>query len=124
LRISTGGSIQAVMEDEPRGNRRVGEAMTLQIELTAEQEARLAAAARQRGVAPAELAQELLTEHLPQIVSVNAENSGSRKRDPELAARVRSIRGKYAHVGATTEDLHRERQAERQQDERQRRDGR
>ena len=36
--------------------------MTLTIELTPEQEARLAAAAETRGLAPAELVQELLTE--------------------------------------------------------------
>ena len=39
--------------------------MTLTIELTPEQESRLAAVARQKGLAPAQLAQRLVTEHLP-----------------------------------------------------------
>jgi hypothetical protein len=40
------------------------------------------------------------------------------ERDPELVARVKSIRGKYAHLGVTTEDLHRERQADKEKEER------
>ena len=92
--------------------------MSLTIELTAEQEARLAAAARDRGLAPAELAQKLLTEQLPELAGVNGERPGSPERDPELLARVRSIRGKYAYLGVTTEELHRERQADKEREER------
>ena len=40
--------------------------MTLTIELTLEQESRLAAVARSRGLAPAELAKRLVTERLPE----------------------------------------------------------
>lgn len=91
--------------------------MTLHIELTPEQEARLAAAARQRGLDPVALARELLAESLPELPSpVNGDGAGGKKRDPELVARIRSIRGKYAHVGATTEDLHQERQADKERD--------
>src|SRR5215213_3676972 len=39
--------------------------MSLVINLTPTEEARLAAAAQQRGLAPAELARQLVTEHLP-----------------------------------------------------------
>jgi hypothetical protein len=39
--------------------------MTLTIELTPTEEARLTAAARQAGLAPTELARKLVTEHLP-----------------------------------------------------------
>ena len=41
--------------------------MTLTIELNPEEGARLAAAARQEGVAPADLARKLVTEHLPPV---------------------------------------------------------
>jgi hypothetical protein len=88
--------------------------MRLTIELTPEQEARLTAAAQQRGLGPAELAQELLTVHLPELTPVNGDPSGATERDPELVARVGAIRGKYAHLGVTTEDLRRERQADRE----------
>lgn len=39
--------------------------MTLTIDLTPDEEARLAAVARQRGVVPRECARQLLAEHLP-----------------------------------------------------------
>jgi hypothetical protein len=41
--------------------------MTLTIELTPEEEARLQAAAREQGLEPAECAHRLLTEHLPAV---------------------------------------------------------
>jgi hypothetical protein len=53
--------------------------MTLTIELNAEEEARLAEAARQEGVAPAELARKLVTEHLPAL------SKGGEEQDPTLA---------------------------------------
>jgi hypothetical protein len=43
--------------------------MTLQIELTPEEEARLTAAAQEQGVDPAECARRVLSEHLPPIDS-------------------------------------------------------
>ena len=96
--------------------------MTLTIQLTPEQEARLAAAAEERGLAPTELVQELLTEQLPRLTPVARQRPQNMERDPALVARVRRVRGKYAGVGATTEDLHRERRAENVRDERQRGD--
>lgn len=53
--------------------------MTLTIDLTPEEEARLIAAARQKGVAPQECARQLLTEHLPSLALRRAE------ADPTLA---------------------------------------
>jgi hypothetical protein len=41
--------------------------MTLTIELTPEQEARLTAAARQEGVSPADLASRLVVDHIPTL---------------------------------------------------------
>jgi ribosome-binding protein aMBF1 (putative translation factor) len=53
-----------------------GACMTLKIELTATEEARLVAAAQQEGMQPAELARKLVTDHLPQPAKGN---------DPTLA---------------------------------------
>jgi hypothetical protein len=39
--------------------------------------------------------------------------SHEKAQDPELPARVRSVRGKYAHLGVSTEDLHQERRGDR-----------
>jgi len=88
--------------------------MTLRIELTAQQEARLVAAAREEGLAPAELAQRLLADRLPAVPVVNGGAREGTSDDAERGARVRSIRGKYAGVGVTSEDLRRERQADEQ----------
>src|SRR5262245_28646359 len=52
--------------------------MALTIELTREEEERLSKAARQKGVAPAELARNLVTEHLPPLVE-------NEQEDPTLA---------------------------------------
>jgi len=57
--------------------------MTLTIHLTPTEEARLAAAARQKGVAPAELARELVTEHLP--LETEKKSVESRHDDPTVA---------------------------------------
>lgn len=43
--------------------------MTLTIDLTPAEEARLAAAARREGIAPSEAARKLMTEHLPPVES-------------------------------------------------------
>ena len=43
--------------------------MTLHLELTPEQEARITAAARQQGIGPEELALKLLEAHLPTLLS-------------------------------------------------------
>lgn len=52
--------------------------MTLTIELTPTEEAQLTAAARQAGLAPRELARQLVTAHLPPVTA-------DRPNDPTLA---------------------------------------
>ena len=54
--------------------------MPLTIDLSPADQARLAAAARQKGVAPAELAREIVTEHLPPVPEPSDE-----PQDPTLA---------------------------------------
>ena len=39
------------------------------------------------------------------------------ERDPEQVGRVKSVRGKYAHVGVSVADLHAERQADKEKEE-------
>ena len=56
--------------------------MTLQIELTPEQEGRLTAAARKKGVAPAHLAQQLVADHLPRVDAI-AEAGAAHPMTPE-----------------------------------------
>ena len=56
--------------------------MTLSIELTPEQEARLTAAAKERGLLPVELAQELLIEHLPYVSFATGDCTSGEERDP------------------------------------------
>ena len=53
--------------------------MTLTIELTPTEQARLEAAAQREGIAPADLARKLVTEHLPAAVEKGGEE------DPTLA---------------------------------------
>lgn len=53
--------------------------MSLILDLSPEEEARLKAAARQKGLKPAELARKLVTEHLPSVLQEEEET------DPTLA---------------------------------------
>ena len=89
--------------------------MTLIIELTSIEEARLQAASQKRGVEPGEYARQLIAD-LPPGSSAPPKKAGM-ERDPELVARVKSLRGKYAHLGVTTQDLHRERQEDKAKEE-------
>ena len=99
--------------------------MTLTIELTPEEEARLENLARLWGLEAAECVRQLLTAHLPPLTThegTDARRSASlTERDPTLVARVRSIRGKFAHTAGDTlasEQLHRERQTDKEKEER------
>ena len=93
--------------------------MTLTLELSPALEARLKALARTRGVDPVEIATELLADHLPVAPAEPLQNgtTATLERDLDRVARVQSIRGKYAHLGVRVEDLHRERQAEKEREE-------
>ena len=87
--------------------------MTLTIQLNAMEEARRCEAARERGLAPDDLARRLIAELRVAPKEHNGETSsvGADGRDPARVAHVQSIRGKCADIGATTADLHRERQS-------------
>ena len=88
--------------------------MTLTLELSAAEEARLAAAARLNGLEPAALAKQLVTDHLPALQN----GTSADVQEQERIARIRAARGSMGHVpGATVEDLHRERQADKAKEE-------
>ena len=120
--------------------------MTLTIELTPAQEACLSTAAQQQGLDPQTLAHQFVIQHLPDEFNTRAEAAGTTSyspnspvssplqvtngksvhqepvqagRDPERVARVRSARGILAHLGQelASEQLHRERQADRLREE-------
>jgi hypothetical protein len=56
--------------------------MTLRIELTSEEDARLRAAASEQGIEPEVCAHRLLTEHLPPLT---ADRSSEAEKDPTIA---------------------------------------
>lgn len=84
--------------------------MTLTIDLSPIEQARLTAAARQSGLAPDVLAKRLVTDHLPLVMSpINEE---------DRIAQIRAGMGSFAPVDVTVEDLHRERQVDKAAEER------
>jgi len=83
--------------------------MVLTIDLSPTEQARLTEAARQRGLEPAALARQLVTEHLP--------SDGDSREQARIAA-IHAARGSMAYVGVTVDDLHRERQADKEEEER------
>lgn len=115
--------------------------MALMIQLTPTEDQRLQAAAKRKGIAPAEFAHQLLSKQLslsdPDAVTATSaaqlpptnestpavpENNGtqaSEARDPERVARVRSLRGKFAQAGRplASEELHQERQRDKAKEE-------
>jgi hypothetical protein len=84
--------------------------MTLIIDLSPAEEAWLTGAARQTGLMPDTLAKKL-TEHLSPRT-----NSQAASEEARIAAIWASV-GSMAHVGVGVEDLHRERQSDKQKEE-------
>lgn len=83
--------------------------MALNLELSPEDEARLAAAARDRGLHPAECARQLLREHLPPLAPGEAtralfaawEAEDATDDPEEIAAREREWEEFKANINAT-----------------------
>src|SRR5437016_5069902 len=94
--------------------------MTLIVELTPNEEARLQEAARRQRVEPSELIHTLISNYLPQVDTSSEQvfdTTNKPVRDTELAARVRNLRGSLVHLSVGTEDLHRERQSDKSGEE-------
>lgn len=79
--------------------------MTLTIDFTPTEEARLDAAARQEGIDSATLVKKLVNNLPPATAQAASEQA-------RIAA-IHAARGSMAHLGVTVEDLHRERQADK-----------
>jgi len=101
--------------------------MSITLDLKPEVEEQAAMQAAARGVSleaylASVLEQTVLpshSNHPSETAAGNGTEARDDKRDPILLARVRNVRGKYAHLAITTEELHRERQADRERDVRQ-----
>ena len=86
--------------------------MTLTLELSPAEQARLTDAARRTGLEPAELAKKWVAERLPSDPEADA-------REQARVARIKAARGSLAHLGggSMVEALHRERQADKEKEE-------
>lgn len=87
--------------------------MTLILELTPAEEARLAAAAAQNGLEPAALAKKLVTEHLPALQN----GALAAVQEQERIARIRAATGSMADDWDSVAELHRDRQADKAKEE-------
>jgi len=95
--------------------------MTLTLHLPPETAARLRAIARERGLDPVDMAEQLLQTSLPDVLQKpSANNMTTPERDPAFVTLVKRIRGKFARPAteAATEALHRERQTDKEREER------
>lgn len=89
--------------------------MTLILNLTSAEEAHLTAAAQQAGLAPEALLRTLVN-RLPLATEAPLAQKAGDAREKAGDAREKAIhgaRGSLAHLGASVEDLHRQRQADR-----------
>ncbi len=95
--------------------------MTLTLHLSPVIEARLRAVAKEQGLDPVAVAEQLLQAYLP-VVEPGSPANGltTQERDPAFVALVKSIRGKFAHLATdwATDILHRERQTDKEREER------
>ena len=84
--------------------------MTLTIDLSPTEQAQLSDAARQTGLEPAALAKKWVAEHLPPASEAEA-------REQARIATIKASIGSMAHIPVSVEDLHRERQADKEKEE-------
>ena len=92
--------------------------MTLTIDLSPTEQARLTAAAMQTGLEPAAFAKKLMSEHLPPFQNeADVSNvSPADGREQVRIAMIKAAQGSLAHVKVSVEDLHRERQTDKQRE--------
>ena len=89
--------------------------MTLTIDLTPAEQARLIAAAQQTGLEPTALAKRLVTDHLP--TAGDSASTSAATREQDRIAAIYAAQGSMSYVGVTVDDLHRERQADKENEE-------
>jgi hypothetical protein len=94
--------------------------MSLLLHLSPDLEAQVREAARAKGIDPGDVVEQVLKTYLPTISRVSPKNGDALvSPDPELVAKVKSLRGKFAHTltGSAIEALHRERQKDKEREE-------
>ena len=91
--------------------------MSLLMDLPPEVETRLQQEATRQGVPPAAVALRLITDGLPAALK-EAGQADKTAREKQRVAAIRAAAGSLAYVGASVEDLHRERQADKERDAR------
>ncbi len=89
--------------------------MTLTIDLTPAEQARLTAAALRTGLEPTVLAKQLVTDHLP--IDSDAASASAATREQDRIAAIYAARGSMARLGVSVDDLHRERQSDKRNEE-------
>lgn len=92
--------------------------MTVVIDLSPAEQAWLTSTARQAGTEPAILAKRLVTSQMPPPLeeSPSSEQLSPSDRQARIAA-ILAARGSMAYLGITVDDLHRERQQDKQKEE-------
>ncbi len=92
--------------------------MTVIIDLSPDEQAWLTSTARQAGTEPAILAKRFVTSQMPPLPEESSLTAQplSLDRQARIAA-ILAARGSMAYLGVTVEDLHRERQRDKQKEE-------
>ena len=85
--------------------------MTLTIDLSPAEETWLETAVQQTGLTPNTLVKNLLRERLPALIKPVSTSEEAR------VAAIWAAVGSMAHIGVSVEDLHRERQSDKQKEE-------
>ncbi len=92
--------------------------MSLVIDLSPAEQAWLTFIARQAGTEPAVLAKRLVTSQMPtQWSSGLAETETPEAREQKRRDAIFAAQGSFAYLGVSVDDLHRERQKDKQKEE-------
>ncbi len=92
--------------------------MTVIIDLSPDEQAWLTSTARQAGTEPAVLAKQFVTSQMPpHWGSGLAEKETPEAREQKRREAIFAAQGSFASLGASVDDLHRERQKDKQKEE-------
>ena len=92
--------------------------MTVVIDLSPAEQAWLTSTARQAGTEPAILAKQFVTSQMPpQWGSSLTEKETLESREQKRRDAIFAAQGSFAHLGVSVDDLHRERQKDKQKEE-------
>lgn len=92
--------------------------MTVVIDLSPDEQAWLTSTARQAGTEPAILAKQFVTSQMPlQWSNTPAEKETPESREQKRRDAIFAAQGSFAYLGVSVDDLHRERQRDKQKEE-------